>query len=226
MNIRKYLMAMAIGLLASNANASTIHVFPLWDNTSNETVSEEMYFEDNGVTMTVSAWTTSFDSSQQQLEDWNKVSGSDVGVYRDENGLGVISSQGDGNDLDGGSSSNFADDPDEGLLLTFSHEVNILDLFVGDLDYNDDFNFSLVDLTNPDTPVLVASDIDISGPEFETEWPFLFSHGFTGSAFMVWVDGGSDDIELLGVAVQKVPVPATVYLMLAGLAGLAYRRRK
>lgn len=117
--------------ISSFAHASLVSVFPLWDNTATETVANEMFFNDNGIDLTVSAWTTSYNTAGVQLQPWMQVTGAGLGVFRDENGLGVISSAIDGNDLDGGSSSNFATDPDEGLLFSFSRSVKILDFLVG-----------------------------------------------------------------------------------------------
>lgn len=226
MKLRHVVGALALTLSTTLSHAGTIHQFALWDENDIESVSEEMGFVDGDVSLTVSAWTASFNTQQQQGEDWSKVTGNDVGVYQDYWGLGVISSPGDGNDLDGGSSGDYADDPDEGLLLVFSRRVDVLDIFVGDLDGNDDINFSVVDLTNPDAPVLGNSEVDFYGPDFQVEWAFGLGPQFTGSAFMLWVDGDSDDVELLGVTVKKVPTPATLLLFMAGLTGLVIRRRK
>ena len=221
-----YLVTLVTSLsLASVAHANHIHVFPLWDDVDT-TVAEQMQFVDGDLSMTVSAWTASFNSSQTQLEAWTQVTGAGLGVYRDDNGLGVISSDSDGNDLDGGSSSNYASDPDEGLLLVFSEEVELLDVFVGDLDRTDEINFSVVDLSVPSQPFLTQSVIDETGPAFFDEWPFEFADDFIGSAFMLWVDGGSDDVEMLGIAVATIPVPATLLLMLSGLLALVLGRRK
>lgn len=203
--------------------ADMIHVFPFWDESETESVAQEMVFTDGDILLTVTAWTASFNGDQEQLQDWQQVIGDDLGVYRDENGLGVISSDEDGNDLDGGSSGNYNNDPDEGLLLVFSAVVDLVDIFVGDLSSNDDFNFSVVQLIGPDAIKLNNTEEDISGPEFESEWAFEFDPTFSGSAFLVWVDGSSDDIELLGVAVVSAPASISIFIISMGL--LLVRRR-
>ncbi len=208
-------------LLSFNASADLI--FPLWSD-GTETVAEEMIFADGDVSLSVTAWTSSYNSDGDQLEDWMQVTGSGLGVYQDENGLGVISSVDDGNDLDGGSSSNYLDDPDEGLLFLFSEVVNIFDIFMGDLDSSDDFNISVVDFLSPTEIVLSQTETDIFGPPFETEFPFIFDGEFRGSAFMVWVDGGSDDVEVLGIS--TIPEPGVLMLFALGLLSLSASRRR
>lgn len=210
-------------LISAQAVASPIHVFPLWDN-SNETISNQMVFSDGNLMLTVTAWTSSYNSSGIQLEQWQQVTGAGLGVFRDEDGLGVISSAGDGNDLDGGESSEYANDPDEGLLFVFSQKVELLDVFVGDLDSSDDINFSNVDFLSMSSLVLGTSVIDEIAPIASSEWPFEFGDEFSGSAFMLWVDGRSDDVEVLGIAV--VPEPGSVMLLGLGLLAMSLRRRK
>lgn len=220
----KFFAATALigGLFSASVAANTIHVFPLW-NGGVATVNETMQFEDNGVDLTVSAWTTSYNDEQVQTQNWQQVTGTDVGVYQDYYGLGVMSSPGEGNDLDGGSSSDYADDPDEGLLFTFSHEVRLLDIFVGDLDDSDDINFSVVDMSSG-SPVLGASEIDVFTLSPFEEEVFVFDTEFVGTSFMLWVDGNNDDVEMLGIAVAKVPAPAPL-LIGTGLLFLGARRR-
>lgn len=197
-------------------------IFPLW-NDGTETIAEEMLFTDGDVSLSVTAWTSSYDSDGNQLENWMQVTGPGLGVYQDEWGLGVISSDSDGNDLDGGSSSNFANDPDEGLLFVFSEVVHIFDVFMGDLDGSDDFNFSVVDLLSPNSIALGQTVTDVFGPPFEEEFPFVFDGEFRGSAFMVWVDGSSDDVEVLGIS--TIPEPGVLMLFALGLLGLSASRR-
>jgi hypothetical protein len=210
-------------LLSSVANASPIYVFPFWDDLENETIAEQMVFTDMDLSVTVTAWTTSYNTAGTQLESWQRVTGQGLGVYRDENGLGVISSDDDGNDLDGGSSGNYATDPDEGLLFVFSQQVRILDFFIGDLDSSDDFNLSVVNLTGPDQVELGISEIDVFGPPNQEEFIFDFGPDFLGTAFMLWVDGRSDDIEVLGVA--AVPAPAPILILSLTLLAIGVRRR-
>jgi len=220
-------LLLILSLFSFSAVQAAPIYFPLWEEGDNELVAEEMMFFNGDLTLTVSAWTGSFNSEGEQLESWTKVQGNDLGVYRDDKGLGVISSLDDGNDLDGGSSGNFANDPDEGLLFVFSRSVNLFDFFVGDLDGSDDFNISMVSFTSPANIELSGSIIDIFGPPFEEEFAFDFSQeGFYSSAFMLWVDGGSDDIEVLGVAITSVASPATLTLILLGAFGVFYSSKR
>lgn len=218
-------LAAAVVLLSSQVQASPISVFSLWYDNSTR-VAHEFWFYDADLTLSVTAWTSSYDSDDNQLQSWEQVRDIDTGVYRSTDGLGVVSSADDGNDLDGGSSSDFSIDPDEGLLFVFSQRVGLVDIFVGDLSSNDDINFSLVDLTDPRSPVLTQTVLDQSAPNDESEDVYEFTEDFTGSAFMLWVDGSTDDVEVLGIAVAKVPNPGTPLLLSLGLIGLRAFRRK
>ncbi|WP_199610230.1 PEP-CTERM sorting domain-containing protein [Flocculibacter collagenilyticus] len=197
------------------------HYIPFWDD-NNETVANEMMFTAGNLSLSVTAWTGNFDASGNQIEGWSQVVGNDLGVFRDDSGLGVLSSLNDGNDLDAGSSSDFASDPDEGLLFVFSNKVSIFDIFVGDLDSSDDINFSEVSLSALNDITIGNSAIGLTGPQFESEWPFEFNGSFSGSAFMVWVDDSRDDVEILGVA--TIPEPATIFVIALGLMMIGVRR--
>lgn len=67
------------------------------------------------------------------------------------------------------------------------------------------------------------SELDLDPPFPTSEWPFEFGADFSGSAFMLWVDGSSDDAEVLGIAV--VPEPASIMLLALGLLALRFKRR-
>ena len=217
-------LAVAAVLLSSQVQAAPISVFPLWYDNSTR-VAHEFWFYDADLSLSVTAWTSSYDSDNNQLQSWEQVNDLDTGVYRSTDGLGVVSSVNDGNDLDGGSSGDFATDPDEGLLFVFSQRVSLVDIFVGDLSSNDEINFSLVDLSDPRSPVITTSVIDQSAPNGNSEDVYEFTQDFTGTAFMLWVDGSTDDVEVLGIAVSKVPNPGTVLLLALGLIGLRLVRR-
>lgn len=209
--------------IANSALASHIHVFPLWDNTGSS-VNNQLVLNDGDLTLTVTAWTSSYGNADQQRKPWEQVAGRGLGVYRDDDGLGVLSNFGDGNDLDGGSHRDRNTDPDEGLLFVFSHYVELLDVFVGDLDRNDDVNFSVVNVNAFDNISLGNTLFDQESGTSSSAYPFEFESDFNGSAFMVWVDGKSDDVEVLGIAV--VPEPAPILLFALGLLCMALRGRK
>ncbi len=91
------------------------------------------------------------------MQPWSQVVG-DYGVYKDSTGLGVISN--DGSDLDGGRSSD-TDDLDEGLLFSFSEQVNFLGFSAGSLTDNDDVNLAIVDFISPTELVLTDIFVDV-----------------------------------------------------------------
>jgi hypothetical protein len=220
------LLSLSLQLFISSiAVASPIYVFPFWDNTRTESVANEMQFADDDLSLTVSAWRASYNDDNEEVSPWIKVIGQDLGVYRDENGLGAFSVDGDGNDLDAGTVGD-SDDPDEGLLFVFSEQVTLLDVFVGDLSSNDEINFSLVELLSPTQLELKQSVYDQPGPSGEEEWPFMFNQSFTGSAFMLWLNDDEDDVEVLGIAVTKVPEPSSVLLLAVLLLAFARVPRK
>ena len=110
-------------LLPSIAQAGLINVIDFTGN--NEGIAEEFVFTENGVTLSITAWTAGVNSSGTLLNAWTQVD-NNFGVYKGSTGLGVRSSLEDGYDLDGGASAQYATDPDEGLLLTFSENVDLL----------------------------------------------------------------------------------------------------
>jgi len=220
------LLTFACQLLILNvAVASPIYVFPFWDDSDNQTVANEMQFFDADLSVTVSAWRSSYNDSNEEVTPWEKVTGPGLGVFRDEDGLGAWSVAGDGNDLDAGAVGDTSD-PDEGLLFVFSEKVTLLDIFVGDLSSNDEVNFSLVELLSPTQLQLGQTVLDETGMPGESAWPFVFNQTFTGSAFMLWLNDDEDDVEVLGIAVAKVPEPSAVLLLALALLMLARLSRK
>ena len=124
--VTKVISSVLFFLYATSVNASLI-VTDFSGN--NEGVQESFSFVEDNVTLTITGWTVNVNSDQEVISDWSLLSG-DFGVYKGSTGLGVYSSIGDGKDLDGGSSDDL-DDLDEGLLFSFSEEVDLLG-FAGD----------------------------------------------------------------------------------------------
>ncbi|MCM2681179.1 hypothetical protein [Echinimonas agarilytica] len=135
------LLTMFHMLLSFNASAGELRVFPLWDNFGT-TISQKLNLTDGDLSLSVTAWTSSYD------------------------GLGVISNDTDGNDLDAGDANEYATDPNEDLLFVFDRRVNLFDIFVGDLSSNDDFNVSYVDVLGAGQLELGDTEFGIKGPAF------------------------------------------------------------
>lgn len=191
---------------------------------TNEGVAEQFVFTENGVTLTVSAWTTNVNSNQDILSDWQLLSGP-YGVYKGSSGLGVKSNDQDGSHLDGGQSSDLGD-LDEGLLFSFSEEVNILGFYADYLSGNDDLNFSLVTFLTPTS--ITTTDIFFDAQAslmFDEEGVFFAPDNLIGSAFMIWADGDDDDVRIVDTAFIKVPEPNTLLLFSLLLIGFAVKRR-
>lgn len=198
------------------AQASFINVIEFYGN--NEGVEDNFVFEQAGVELTVSAWTTSVDANQTQISPWTELQGFDnhekIGVYKGSSGLGVVSNDEDGSDLDGGSSHN-SRDLDEGLLFRFSEQVNFLGFAAGDLSDNDDVNLAIVEVISPTS--IVITDIFIDVYSDDSEDIFSVFPGIMGDSFMVWVDGNDDDVRILDTAFIKVPEPTSSLLFFLAL---------
>lgn len=221
--MKKFTTTFAIlitSLFATFANASLIQTFDLTGN--NEGVENTFNFAAGDISLEISAWTTSFASDGSQQEAWQQLGG-DFGVYKGSTGLGVFSNDNDGYDLDGGSSDNFAADPDEGLLLQFSQRVYLNDFIISDLGDNDDINLALVNFISPSEIVLTDVFLDIGGLNRTQTYD-----GFnllSGQAFMIWVDGGSDDVRFDGLSVTAVNEPHSLLLLGLALVGFSLRRK-
>jgi len=183
-----------------------IHVIDFMGD--NEGIQESFNFQQAGVNLTVQAWTTNVNTEREMLQPWTQVVG-DYGVYKGSTGLGVISNEDDGSDLDGGSSSD-TDDLDEGLLFSFSEQVNFLGFVAGSLSENDDINLAIVDFISPTQLVLTDVFVDI-GSAYEEDIFDVFP-GIIGRHFMVWVDANDDDVRIVDAAFIKVPAPTTLSL--------------
>lgn len=186
-----------------------------------ESESQNLVFHEGGVTLTVSAWTTSVNTDQDQLQPWAYIDNG-FGVSVREFGLGVKSSADDGSTLDGGESADSATDPDEGLLLVFSHQVNILDFFLSSLSDNDDVNFAFANVISPTEVTTSDIFVDVGAGD----GPFgmvAMNQPVIGTSFMLWVDGADDDVRLADLAFVKMSEPSAFALLL--LAGFMLRRK-
>ncbi|WDE11973.1 PEP-CTERM sorting domain-containing protein [Thalassomonas haliotis] len=206
-------------LITTQVNATIIETISFLGE--NQGVAESFEFASADVGLTVTAWTTNVNDEQTELAPWQILSG-DYGVYNGSTGLGLVSSEHDGYDLDGGSSGNFADDPDEGLLFVFSEQVNLHAFTVGDLSSNDDVNFSWVNLLPSDS--LEATNLFVDRNDGSDN--YQLSSGTLGYAFMLWVDGNDDDVRIESLEFSTVPEPYTLLLLAIGLLLCGYRGMK
>jgi len=222
--MNKLIMVAAMYFLATTqVSASLIQVVDFTGN--NQGIEDEFVFNQAGVELTVSAWMTNVNSEQDELMPWTALNGFDgsqkIGVYKGSTGFGVVSNEDDGYDLDGGSSANFAD-PDEGLLFSFSEQVNFLGFAAGELSSNDDLNLAIVNFDPMGQLVLTDVFIDVASDDDEDI--FAVFPGIVGQHFMVWVDGNDDDVRILDTAFTKVSEPATLLLFLISFAWLVRTR--
>lgn len=222
--MNKLIMVVALFFFATTqVSASLMQVVDFTGN--NQGVEDEFVFNQAGVELTVSAWITNVNSEQDELMPWTALNGYDgsqkIGVYKGGTGFGVVSNSDDGFDLDGGSSANFAD-PDEGLLFSFSEQVNFLGFAAGELSSNDDLNLAIVNFDPMGQLVLTDVFIDVASDDDEDI--FAVFPGIVGQHFMVWVDGNDDDVRILDTAFTKVSEPATLLLFLISFAWLVRTR--
>lgn len=188
---------------------------------TNEGIADEFIFEQDGIILTISAWTTNVNSNQEVISDWKRLSGL-YGVYKGGSGLGVISNDIDGYHLDGGSSSNL-NDLDEGLLFVFSEQVNFWGFAADYLSDNDDLNLSYVNILNSDK--ITTTDIFIDRKADSDGYAGFPISGLIGTAFMVWVDGNDDDVRIADTYITEVPEPSTLYIFSLVLVGIVAQRR-
>lgn len=213
-------LLLLLSLTSLNSIANPINVIDFTGK--NQDVENEFTFKEAGVSLTVTAWTANVKGNQQVKTDWAQVTG-DYGVYKGSSGLGVKSSENDGSDLDGGKSKKFSTDPDEGILLVFSEEVNFLGFVASSLSSNDDLNFSLVNFLSP--TVIATTDIFIDeSSDYEDDLFGVFP-GIVGSAFLIWVDGKNDDVRIDDIGFTKIPEPSTLILLSIAMFGLVVRSR-
>jgi hypothetical protein len=189
----------------------------------------ELEFSVQDLVLTVSAWTTNHNSEQTELEPWTQVLSEENGVFYADRGLGLFSREEDSPFLDGGSSNDYNQDPDEGFLLQFSKEVSIFGLSFDFVDADeDDINISLVDFASDGSLLLTQTlfDLDIYSP-FD-DFGFIILDGFSmpmvSSNFLIWVDGDNDSLAFRDVIVESVSAPPGALLSFLAFALLAFRR--
>jgi hypothetical protein len=116
----------------------------------------------------------------------------------------------------------------EMLTITFSESVNLANFILGRMDENDDFEYSF----NGGSFLSVGPDIaDPLPPGFVLTFSDRTYAGLNNvTTFRIRATGTSttddDDFTLKAMNVSAVPLPAGAPLLLAGLAGLAFLRRR
>lgn len=222
--LTSFFIVLSLFTFASSAHANIINVIEFYGD--NEGIQDGFTFEEAGVELTVTAWTSNVNSLQEQLSPWSQVSGFDeqakIGVYKGGSGLGVVSNSIDGEDLDGGSSHNIKD-LDEGLLFSFSENVNFLGFAAAELSANDDVNLAIVDVISPTSIEIKDVFVDVYS-DFEADIFDVFP-GIFGKTFMVWVDGNDDDVRILDTAFIKVPEPTSSFIFVMAFFIFLVNRR-
>ena len=190
----------------------------------------------DGIGLNITAYTIVNDgsgdiSSLTQVTGVEPGSSDEIGVYVSSmKNLGVYLGGSDSHSMDGGSGSADPGDLDEGLLFSFDQKVTLTYINFDNFGHSDDFNLTLfedplvsklVDYDSHDGAKSFVSPVSGEHDEYEFD--------LTGTDFLFWVDGDSDSVRVDYIkvkAAQAVPAPAPLFLMGAGLLGLAYRRRQ
>ncbi|NQZ20899.1 MAG: PEP-CTERM sorting domain-containing protein [Colwellia sp.] len=215
------IVVLVLAFLVSNTSqANFISVIDFTGN--NEGVEQSFDFAIDGVSVNVSAWNVNVNDNQEFENSWHQVD-SNYGVYKGRTGLGVKSNEKDGVDLDGGLKESFSRDPDEGLLFEFSELVNFYGFFASELGSDDDINLSLVEFISPG--VIKTTDIFVDIGSSENEDLFGIFPGVQGLAFMVWVDGKTDDVRIDDIGFTRVPEPSTLWLFALAIISITVRKK-
>jgi hypothetical protein len=198
-------------------------------NEEEAVISHELMFSVQDLALTISAWTTNHNSEQTELEPWKKVLSEDDGIFYADRGLGLFSNEEDSPFLDGGSSNDYTQDPDEGFLLQFSKEVSLLGLSFDFVDADeDDINISLVDFASDGSLLLTQTlfDLDIYSPFGDFGFIILdgFSMPMASANFLIWVDGNNDSLAFRDVIVESISAPSSTIFSLLAFSFFAFRR--
>lgn len=73
---------------------------------------------------------------------------------------------------------------------------------------------------------LLTEENDTDGLADATDIHFLFNLGRPSSEFAAWTSGANGGFQLVDQSHTAVPAPASLPLLLSGLAGLAWMRRR
>lgn len=234
-NILTFALAGLIPLLSSNL-AHSSPILESWETEFDFTpsnlgvVSSQTYttvgMNVNGINLDITAYNVDNDnagvvSSLTQLTTISQQQ--EQGVYvSGSNNIGVVDGEsGDSHSMGGGSTTTL----DEGLLFIFDQEVSLnyinFDKFSGS---GDDFNLTvdgitkLVDFGAHDSTSLASQ---VSGQHDEYNF-----YNITGTEFLFWADGSSDSFRIDRLHVSAVPAPASILLLVSGLIGFGFARRK
>lgn len=223
-NMKKLLIPVVLGALALSTSAQALLVNVDFEESPFATSSNEtsIFLSDIGlgVSLTITAFTIANDGAGN-ISSMTQVTAANTGVYTSVSGLGVRSNSTDGSKLDGGNGSD-VNDPDEGLLFSFSEAVNLTYINFGSFGSSDDFNLTvdgvtlMYDVGGLDTNSYIATT-----PEDDK---FNFS-GIWGKEILIWADGNSDSFRIDDFTVS-IPEPSIVALMGLGLFGMGMARRK
>lgn len=228
----KPVIFLACFLFASSASAV---LFKLnHTNFSAGTTNESLTTTIDGITLTMTAFTLVNDgagdiSSASQLTSPNGVYVSSSNSTPDSGNVGVTSGNTDGTNLDGGNS---IDDPDEGILFSFSQAVSLDYVNFDSFGSSDDFNLSRAQSLVPSIPDFDSLLHDIGS--LETDGTFISPtseddafnfQNVIGQQFLIWADGTSDSFRVDRIEVSAVPAQTPLVLMAVGLVALISRRK-
>ncbi len=123
-----------------------------------------------------------------------------------------------------GASNNLGSDRDEGLLFSFTDEVNLTHIDFVNFGSGDDFNLE-VDGVNQLTKHRETTSSGFTEDEY-------YFPGYVGTSFMIWSETNTASFYLQDISIShdpnEIPIPATYLLMGAGFILLvnSARRRK
>ncbi len=216
------LLALCTSISVHTANAAEFNFNFTNLGVAGGSINDSVGMSAGGISVDVAAYSLTNDGSTISAK--TLLSGTN-GIYVSSStsgNLGVVSAAGNTTDLNGSSSSTGID---EGLQFTFSQLVSLDYINFDSFGSTDDFNLTVDGVT-----LLVDHDDGVSSPlvtnVLNQSDEYIFN-GITGTEFIFWADGGSDDFRIDTLRVSAVPVPAAAWLFMSGLLGLAgISRRK